>query len=109
MLQITKLSRRASTAVGRAPYGLMAGFGKRLKSKPYSGIGLEVPDDVCGTNDGILAGGSDRRDCIEVAVEGRRVDRVVISYLGTELDLRRQPVLPADAKVHIAGFHSGAL
>src|ERR1700730_4523226 len=67
----------------------------------------EVPDDVRRTDPGERLGGSD--EPVGVAVEGRRVERAVIGDLRTDLDLRREPVLPAEPGFDIAGLGAGAL
>jgi hypothetical protein len=61
-------------------------------------------------------GGSDhcpisrrRYSRIGVAVERICVKRAIISYFGTKLDLRREPVLPAQRYIGVIGHDSGPL
>jgi hypothetical protein len=45
---------------------------------------------------------------IGVAVECERIQRPVTANLGPDLDLRRKPVLPADAGLDVTGLGTGA-
>jgi hypothetical protein len=68
----------------------------------------EVPDQVRRCDDFPVLGGSydpasySRRRGIEVAVEGIRVERMIVGYFRANLDLRREPVLPADREIGVA-------
>ena len=70
-------------------------------------ISSEVNDEVGGANDGIAPVGSYSR--IDVAIERRGVERTIVGDLGTDLDLRREPVLPAERDIGISSRDAGAL
>src|SRR5579885_1227754 len=53
----------------------------------------EVDDDVRRSDEGGILVRSDAE--VRVAVEGRRIQRSVEGEFGPDLDLRREPVLPA--------------
>src|SRR6202035_2448120 len=62
----------------------------------------EVNNDVRRSDhSGALVG---RNAEVGVAVEGRRIERSVEGYLRPDFDLRREPVLPADAGFDVVGL-----
>src|ERR1700730_100878 len=70
----------------------------------------EMPDYVSGEQPHVIFVRRDRyRRRIEVAVEGRRVVGLVVGHFRTHLDLRREPMLPAEPNLGVAGCHAGAL
>src|ERR1700730_6804274 len=70
----------------------------------------EVPNHVCREQPHVVFVGRDwHRRRIEVAVECRCIVGLVVGHFGTHLDLRREPVLPAETNVGIAGSRSCAL
>ena len=87
-----------------------------LRRKPTEGLASlgvghprrsEVDDHIGGADNRVVTGRSNSR--IGVAVERRRVQRLVVSDFRTELDLRRKPVLPASRDVYVAGGDAGTL
>src|SRR5271154_3189917 len=68
---------------------------------------LEMPDQIGSSDECPVLVRSDSLGGI--AVEGRVVERTVVSNFGTNLDLRREPVLPAQRRVSIGVRDSGAL
>src|SRR5579863_3335281 len=67
----------------------------------------EVNDDVSRSNEGVVAGGRDAH--VGVAVEGERIERLVVGKFRPDLDLRREPVLPADAGFDVPRPGAGSL
>jgi len=67
----------------------------------------EVDDDIARGDDRIIPGRRNSR--VGVAVERRGVERAIVGDFGTHLDLRRQPVLPAQRDVEIARGSPGPL
>jgi hypothetical protein len=79
----------------------------RLALLPRGTPNLEVDDQVGRADHRVTPVGSDAG--VGVAVEGRRIERLVVRDLRTHLDLRRQPVLPAPRNVDIARLGAGPL
>src|ERR1700759_505869 len=67
----------------------------------------EVNDDVCRADEGVVAVSRDAE--VGVAVERERIQRLVVGKLRPDLDLRREPMLPADAGLEIRRLGAGAL
>src|SRR5271156_881591 len=67
----------------------------------------EVDDHVACCDDRPTSGWSDAR--IGVAIEGQLVKRLVVGDFRTELDLRREPMLPGERYVRIVRCNSGTL
>ncbi len=90
---------------------------RRLAVSAEHAARSEVPDQVHRRDPGKISVWSDcrhpagcgRRARIGIAVERVGVDGVIVDHLRTNLDLRREPMLPADAEVGIARLHARAL
>jgi hypothetical protein len=89
------------------PYGetFIAKFA--VKAVVRSCHALEVDDHIRCADDGVVLV---RRDAeIRIAVERKRIERLVVRNLGPDLDLRRKPVLPADCGLDVPRLGAGAL
>jgi hypothetical protein len=63
-----------------------------------------MEDEVAGCDHGPVS--RRRYSRIGIAVERIGIDRAIISDFGTNLDLRREPMLPGQCDVSIVGYDS---
>ena len=66
-----------------------------------------MDDDVSRTDDGGLLVRSDAE--VRIAVERRGIQSTIDRHFRTHLDLRREPVLPAETGLDVTGLYTGAL
>ena len=70
-------------------------------------LGSEVNDQIGGADERIVP--VRRNAGSGITVERRRIERSVVGDFRTDLDLRREPMLPAKGHVGVAGGDAGAL
>jgi len=67
----------------------------------------EVDDEITGRDDRPISGRC--YSGVGVTIERIRINRAIIADLRTNLDLRREPVLPAQSRIGITSLDAGAL
>ena len=116
LLDYRALRLAASAVLRRAAFSALAGSAEcTAAALVRRTAGSEVPDQVHRADPGKIpvrgdcAAPSRCRCCIGIAVEGVGVEGVIVNHFGTNLDLWREPMLPANTEVDITRLHARAL